>query len=441
MDSTTPTTPSRNDSASNGNGGWGDRAGLLARGMGMGAADIVPGVSGGTIAFITGIYERFVTALRSLSLIFLVHLARGRPREAWRAILAMHWGVLIPLGLGVMTAVLTMSRIITGLMEDAPGPTYAFFFGLIIASAWIPFARMRRRTWEHAAAALLVAVAAFVFVGLQPDGLSIARAAGEAEADAVVYAGKIRTPEDPDAIVGAALAMRAEAGATSAATLAIFDPRGLISEERAQALVGDAGLTVEMLRSEERVASWLGAHPAPLVLEQARAPLWWIFLCGLIAISAMMLPGVSGSFLLLFLGQYHVVLGAISGVVDAALRVIGREPDPLVVAAGHTPIQDVTLLVVFNLGVLLGLGLFSRVVGWLLERRHDVTMAALTGLMVGALRQPGEVVLAEARVADQAGSYWVAVAVTGAAGAAIVTMLHYVDTRSRARRDSPAPAS
>jgi len=353
----------------------------------------------------------------------------------------MKWGVLVPLALGVVTAVLSMSQIITGLMEESPGPTYAFFFGLIIASAWIPFAQMRERTWKQGVAAVVVAAAAFVFVGLQPDGLGVERADGEAEASAIIYAGKIRKPSDPREIVEAAQAIRADAGVTSSATLALFDPRSVADAEQMRRLVEGSTLSIVPLRTEESVSAWLEAHASLMVLEEGRAPLWWIFCCGVIAISAMVLPGVSGSFLLLFLGQYHAVLGAISGVVDAGLRLFGRAPDPLVEAAGHTVIEDVTLLVVFNVGVLLGLGLFSRVVGWLLERRHDLTMAALTGLMVGALRQPGEVVLTQWRVAPESGGYWGAAIAAALGGAVIVTGLHYADARSRARRAAAGPAS
>ena len=98
----------------------------------MGAADVVPGVSGGTIAFITGIYPRFIDALRSLHPRFLGLAVKGQFPEAWAALMAMHWGLLIPLGLGVAVAIVTLSKLITGLMFDAPGPTYAFFFGLIL---------------------------------------------------------------------------------------------------------------------------------------------------------------------------------------------------------------------------------------------------------------------------------------------------------------------
>ena len=107
----------------------------------MGAADVVPGVSGGTIAFITGIYTRFINALTSLSPAFLGHLLRGRIGTSIEQLKRIHWSVLIPVGAGVAVAVVSLSKVITGLMVDRPGPTYAFFFGLILASAWLPLAK------------------------------------------------------------------------------------------------------------------------------------------------------------------------------------------------------------------------------------------------------------------------------------------------------------
>ena len=132
-----------------------------------------------------------------------------------------------------------------------------------------------------------------------------------------------------------------------------------------------------------------------VVLEETRAPLWWIFMCGLIAISAMVLPGLSGSFLLLFMGQYHAVFSSIHQCIGHVLGWLGKDPKPLTALTNHAWIDDFLFCGLFGLGVLLGLAAFSRVVSWLFERTHDFTMAALTGLMIGALRLPGDVVLAQ----------------------------------------------
>lgn len=194
---------------------------------------------------------------------------------------------------------------------------------------------------------------------------------------------------------------------------------------------------VDIVHDEDAFTAALVSQPTVILAEQ-RASLGWIFACGVIAISAMILPGLSGAFLMLFLGQYHAMLSAIKGVVDHLIVFMGREPDPLIVAAGESAMGDFLFVGVFQIGVLVGLVLFSRVVGWLLEHRHDVTMAALTGMMLGALRQPASVVLTEGGRATSSGSYWLVVGVVALVGGAIVIGLTIADTRLRAADVLPA---
>lgn len=404
-----------------------DSLGLFLRGVAMGAADIVPGVSGGTIAFITGVYERFIAALRSLSPAFLAPLARGRARDAFVRVMEMHWSVLIPMGLGIGFAIVTMSRVITGLMENHPGPTYAFFFGLILASAWIPFARMRRRSASHGVAALLAATVAFIFVGLQPTELRLEVARADDGARAAIYTGKIRHSSDLESI----RAFVAELEGGAAMEVVVFDPKGIIGVDADAEAEGGGGATV--IRDEESLEAWLVSAPPLAALREARASHAWLFLCGVIAISAMILPGLSGAFLLLFLGQYHAVLSAIHGFIDHGGALLGREQDALTALGAHTFIEDFLFLGVFGVGVVIGVAFFSRVVGWLLDHRHDVTMAALTGLMIGALRQPGRVALESAEAAPQVGAYWGVAIGAAFAGAVIVSVLALVDVRTRSR--------
>ncbi|MFG0274013.1 MAG: DUF368 domain-containing protein [Phycisphaerales bacterium] len=399
-----------------------DVIGLFLRGFAMGAADVVPGVSGGTIALVTGIYQRFIDALRSLSPAFLAPLAKGKLRAAARDFLAMHWLTLIPIGLGVSTAVATMSGLITGMMESRPGATYAFFFGLIGASAWIPFAQMKSRSWRHGIALVLAAVGAFWLVGLQPQGPNL-RPASPVGAEVVgataLYPSKVRTAQDVDAVLEAAALL--PAGAIE--RVAVYDPRGVIE---------DPGASAATILTNEQAVLDLASGSGPVVIfGETPAPLAWLFVCGVIAISAMMLPGVSGSFLLLFLGQYHAVLSAISRIVHFGLELVGRQPDPLDALSGRTVTNDIVLLGVFNIGVLLGLVLFSRAIGWLLMRAHDLTMAALTGLMIGALRQPMRVMLEDAGRAG--GATWSDMAIAAIAGAVIVSALTLTDRAMRAR--------
>ena len=108
---------------------------IFLRGLFMGMADIIPGVSGGTIALITGIYERLIFAIRGINPGFLLLLAKGDARGAKKSFLEMDWAFLVPLVIGIGTSFIIMSRVITFFMETYPSNTYAFFFGLILASA------------------------------------------------------------------------------------------------------------------------------------------------------------------------------------------------------------------------------------------------------------------------------------------------------------------
>lgn len=399
-----------------------DAIGLGLRGFFMGAADIIPGVSGGTIALVTGIYERFIDALRSLSPAFVLSALRGRPREAWSEFARMHWGTLIPLGAGIGLAIVAMSKVITWLMDEHPGPTYAFFFGLILASAFAPFARMKTRSWRHGVAAAIAAALALVFVLQRPGGppLEVARDDAPGQAITVAYAGKVRKAQDFGAVVAAA------PGATE---YLVYD------EDRLWDEVGPTmpGPAVRAFHTEEEFGAAVESAGEVRVLRPARAPLLWILVCGALAISAMILPGVSGSFLLLFLGQYYAVLAAIHGVIDLIPLALGRDPDYLTALAGRPWWSDVVFLGVFGVGVLCGMAAFSRVVSLLLHRSHDVTMAALTGVMLGALAFPARETLEAGE--GQGASFWglcVGVALVGAVLVAGLTLVERAGAR-RAR--------
>ncbi|RME75017.1 MAG: DUF368 domain-containing protein [Planctomycetota bacterium] len=248
-------------------------AGLFGRGLLMGAADVVPGVSGGTLALILGIYTAFIDALGSLNLRWVRPLvlswlrpgAEGRAhrRIAWLHLGAIHWRFLLALGAGMGTAIAIGSHTIPRLLETHRGETLAVFFGLILGSVPLP-ARLVPR-WG--VLELFVAAAACA------------------------------------------------------------------------------------------LAAWVTGLPA-LQLTHA---LWFIYVSGAIAICAMVLPGVSGSFMLLVLGQYAYVVGSI-------------------------PARRFGVLAVFALGVLSGLLGFARLLRFLLHRHTGPTLAALTGFMVGALR-------------------------------------------------------
>lgn len=235
----------------------------------MGAADIVPGVSGGTVALILGVYQRLLGALSRFDRKLIGHLAGGRFGAAWGHIDG--W-FLAALGLGVGVGVKGLASLMTYLLTEQQTYTYAAFFGLILAS-----------------------------------GLLVARMARPA------------TP-----VVGA----RCVAFGLIAAALAVW------------------------LMSQGRLTPYSG--------------LPYTFFCGAIAICAMILPGISGAYLLLVLGKYEEV----SGIVHRAPGLSA---------------SDWATLGVFALGCLFGLLSFSRLLKWLLARYWSSTMAVLSGFMIGSL--------------------------------------------------------
>ncbi len=251
--------------------------GFFLRGMGMGAADVIPGVSGGTIAFIVGIYERWIDALKRLDIEALRLLFQGRWHRLWRHI---DGNFLVPLFAGIGTAVLLLSKVIKYLMAAHPVPLWAFFWGLIAASAWM--VRLRIRRWN--------ATVLLIFFG----------------------------------------------GMAFAAWISAMAPT-------------------------QRPGSYLE-----------------LFGSGAVAISAMMLPGISGSYILMVLGKYEQAIHSVAAVADWLKSLLGGGGMPF-------PSQEVGVLVALMAGILLGFVVFSRLLSWLLHHHHDPTLAALMGFMLGSL--------------------------------------------------------
>lgn len=235
----------------------------VVRGFLMGSADVVPGVSGGTIALVLGIYERLVHAIRT-GAGALSSLVRGRFQEAYERLKVVEWRLLAPLVIGIGIAVVSLAAVIDHFLEEEPAATAALFFGLVAGSILIAWPLVSRWTTARIALAASVAIVAFFVLGLRSDELT-----------------------DP-------------------ATFFFF-----------------------------------GA--------------------GAIAIVAMILPGISGSFILLMLGMYEAVLGAVND-------------------------RDLIALALVLIGAVLGLALFSTLLDRLLRDHHDTVMAALVGLMAGSLR-------------------------------------------------------
>jgi len=234
---------------------------LAVKGFCMGAANVIPGVSGGTMALILGIYEELINAIRSLNFNFLRLLAFLKVRQA---VSSVSWPFLLPVGVGVLLATVSLAKALSWLLASCPVIVWSFFFGLVLSSVLTVSRVIKRWGMPTFGAAALGAVGAYFLFGLMPG----------------------TTPDAP----------------------------------------------------------------------------WFIFLSGFLAICAMILPGISGAYVLVLLGKYHYILEAIND-------------------------KDLWTLLILVAGAVVGLLSFVRAIEWLLKRYHDLTMAILTGLMVGSLRK------------------------------------------------------
>ncbi len=241
----------------------------------MGAADVVPGVSGGTIAFISGIYEELLGSIDKINLNALKNLKQNGIKSTWTAI---NGNFLLALVLGIGISVLTFSKIITHLLETQPILVWSFFFGLVLAS--------------------------------------------------ILFIWKEITKWDAKAIIGLVI------GTIISYIITIAEPT---------------------------------TSPDSLP---------YLFLSGFIAIIAMILPGVSGAFILLLMGSYQTVIGTINqlreGIGQMNFEILG---------------QALLKLGVFAVGAITGLKLFSRVLNWMFSHHKNTTLAVLIGFMVGSLNK------------------------------------------------------
>lgn len=234
---------------------------LYLKGFGMGGADVVPGVSGGTVAFITGIYQELLDSIKSFDVQAVNLLKSGRLKDLWQHVNGLFLVVLLS---GIATSLLTLAQLVVYLLATYPIQVWSFFFGLIIISAILVFKEIRK--WD-----VLV-----VIFGLLGIGISYY----------ITIAAPAETPTD----------------------------------------------------------------------------LWFIFLAGAVAICAMILPGISGAFILLLFGKYEYILSSIKEF-------------------------DIKVVVVFVIGCATGLLSFVRLISWLLDRYYNMAVALLAGFMVGSLNK------------------------------------------------------
>ena len=301
---------------------------LYLSGFAMGCADLVPGVSGGTMAFILGVYETLLNAIKSVNL-DVIRMAFKLDIQG--IIEHIPFRFLIALGVGILSAVFALSSLLHDLLVNQPTYLFAFFGGLIVASIIAIGATIK---WDMASMIGLVAAALFAFfiVGF------------EANEDGPVFA-FIEALELEDADVAAQqatlIAELEDAG--------VEDATGVISALVLAVESGEDTTVAAESLTDELEANYNPSDPVTL------------FFSGMIAICAMILPGISGSFILLILGQYVQVIGAVKNFDIVSIAAVGA-------------------------GALIGLMLFSRVISWLLKNYENVTVAVLTGFMVGSLR-------------------------------------------------------
>tara|TARA_R110000764_G_scaffold16508_4_gene46131 strand:+ start:3831 stop:4745 length:915 start_codon:yes stop_codon:yes gene_type:complete len=234
---------------------------ISLKGMGMGIAELVPGVSGGTIAFVTGIYEEFITSINNVNLTTLKVLKEEGFKMFWKK---LNGNFLLALLIGMMISIFSLSKLIAWLLEDHPIPTWSFFFGLVLAS--VIFVAKSIKKWNVLAILLFIigTASAFYITTLPPSASS-------------------------------------------------------------------------------------GSLP-------------FIFFSGAIAICAMALPGISGSFILVLLGSYKTVLEAVNE-------------------------KDFGIIITFAFGAAFGILSFARVLKWMFTNYKDATLAVLTGFILGSLNK------------------------------------------------------
>lgn len=234
---------------------------LVLKGFAMGIADVVPGVSGGTIAFITGIYEQLLNSIKSVNLTAIKLFFSFRFKEFWKHI---NGNFLLAVVGGIAIAVFSLAKLMTILLAEYPIFIWSFFFGLIVASSLLVAKEVAKWNFTTILSFLIGIAVAYLITTATPA----------------------QTPND-----------------------------------------------------------W-----------------WYIIISGAVAICAMILPGISGSFILLLMGKYIYIMEAISSF-------------------------NISVIALFGVGALMGITSFSHVLSWLLKKFHSIMVALLTGFMIGSLNK------------------------------------------------------
>lgn len=311
----------------------------------MGAADVVPGVSGGTMAFILGYYEDLITNVKSINLSVIGLLCRFRFKELSEHIA---WQFLLVLVVGILGAIAALSQVITHLLNDEVYRVYLYsgFLGLILAS--VIFCARKVEVWSPQSFGALI-VGGLVAYSL--TNFTLSDTEGELTYQVAVSPEHAIGKEIENYHNGMLLGVEP-------AALPVMLAKGYVQKD---------STIVNELTGETMVVGDVVSKPSyPVVLP-------WIIFCGAIGISAMLLPGISGSYLLTILGTYPLVISALADLVSGLKGL-------------HLDWDAIILLSNLLLGILIGAALFSRVISWLFTHYHHATVALLVGFMVGALR-------------------------------------------------------
>ena len=321
------------------------------QGMAMGTIDIVPGVSGSTIAVLFGIYERFIAALKNIDLQLLKATfglfrhgfskdARRHCIDVWRE-KDTPWLLNLITGLGC--AIVAASFFIPWLMEQYPEVTRGFFFGLVLGSTITPILALKRPKWLEFALILVFGSACYVLLGqhFSPPANFVTHMASEGMTYGEMFK-SLPSLLPPDAVA----AMPQNEALRAAVPAITSTPLSELTD-----IILPAGTPVTL----------------PLI------PLYFSFIAGFVAICAMLLPGISGSFILLVLGLYYGALNAAKGTFSA-------------LAHGHFATDHILVLGLLALGAVAGVATFSRALTWLFTHYRRLTMAAITGILLGCLR-------------------------------------------------------
>lgn len=315
----------------------------------MGAADIVPGVSGGTMALICGIYEKLISSIKSLGTadalaLFTLDFKRFNRHVAWDFLLAIL--------LGIGCSLILFSQAIHRMLGDPTWRTYLYmlFYGMVLSSILACIWRVpkwEKRMWWGLAAGV---ASTLLFTGFRSEPIM------------TDHPYQVQVPN--------------EFRLVEAQELVNYDPESsLLKDLDAQTLAAMWGKGY----LDENTQVYRADNDEVFVLKDLVSKgedHWfnpWLVLCGAIAVSAMLLPGISGSFLLMILGAYPVVIGALAELVQG-WSTFEWNGDAFAV------------LVNIGLGIAFGAIVFSKVIDWFLKKDHDLTIAVLIGFMAGSLR-------------------------------------------------------